>query len=132
HRRRTCRHIPSSAGLQQGKQMSLPILERSTSRTTTARTRTPRPVVAPELRVSDNPAAAVLRAATGGPVSRDNAARTTGLSIATVNRQVSALLAAGLLRERPDLTTPGAVGRPRVPFEVDHDSFLTLRSEEHT
>ncbi|MBP0656667.1 hypothetical protein J8J20_22595, partial [Mycobacterium tuberculosis] len=48
------------------------------------------------------------------------------LSIATVNRQVSALLAAGLLRERHDLTTPGAVGRPRVPFEVDHDSYLTL------
>ncbi|WP_067857644.1 ROK family protein [Nocardia shimofusensis] len=106
--------------------MSLPILERSTSRTSIARTRTQRPVVAPELRISDNPAAAVLRAATGGPVSRDNAARTTGSSIATVNRQVSALLTAGLLRERPDLTTPGAVGRPRVPFEVDHDSYLTL------
>ncbi|MBF6357938.1 ROK family protein [Nocardia higoensis] len=106
--------------------MSLPILERSTSRTVTARARTRRPVVAPELRLSDNPAAAVLRAATGGPVSRDDVARATGSSIATVNRQVSALLTAGLLRERPDLTTPGAVGRPRVPFEVDHDSYLTL------
>ncbi|WP_159844507.1 ROK family transcriptional regulator [Nocardia sp. CY41] len=105
--------------------MSLPTLERSVSRVT-GRARVQRPVVAPELRIADNPAAAVLRAATGGPVSRDNAARTTGLSIATVNRQVSALLAAGLLRERPDLTASGAVGRPRVPFEIDHDAYLTI------
>ncbi|UAK34217.1 ROK family protein [Nocardia asteroides] len=106
--------------------MSLPTLERSVSRVAGSRTRVPRPVVAPELRIADNPAAAVLRAATGGPVSRDNAARTTGLSIATVNRQVSALLAAGLLRERPDLTASGAVGRPRVPFEINHDAYLTI------
>lgn len=106
--------------------MSLPTLERSVSRVAGSRTRVQRPVVAPELRIGDNPAAAVLRAATGGPVSRDNAARTTGLSIATVNRQVSALLAAGLLRERPDLTASGAVGRPRVPFEIDHDAYLTI------
>jgi predicted NBD/HSP70 family sugar kinase len=106
--------------------MSLPTLERSVSRVANGRARVQRPVVAPELRLADNPAAAVLRAATGGPVSRDNAARTTGLSIATVNRQVSALLAAGLLRERPDLTASGAVGRPRVPFEIDHDAYLTI------
>ncbi|MEU2039503.1 ROK family transcriptional regulator [Nocardia niwae] len=106
--------------------MSIPTLERSVSRVATGRARVQRPVVAPELRIGDNPAAAVLRAATGGPVSRDNAARTTGLSIATVNRQVSALLAAGLLRERPDLTASGAVGRPRVPFEIDHEAYLTI------
>ncbi|MGY1948543.1 ROK family transcriptional regulator [Nocardia asiatica] len=106
--------------------MSIPTLERSVSRGAGGRARVQRPVVAPELRIADNPAAAVLRAATGGPVSRDNAARTTGLSIATVNRQVSALLAAGLLRERPDLTASGAVGRPRVPFEVDHEAYLTI------
>jgi predicted NBD/HSP70 family sugar kinase len=106
--------------------MSLPTLERSVSRVANGRARVQRPVVAPELRLADNPAAAVLRAATGGPVSRDNAARATGLSIATVNRQVSALLAAGLLRERPDLTASGAVGRPRVPFEIDHDAYLTI------
>lgn len=106
--------------------MSLPTLDRSNSRVVTGRVRVQRPVIAPELRIADNPAAAVLRAATGGPVSRDNAARTTGLSIATVNRQVSALLAAGLLRERPDLTASGAVGRPRVPFEIDHEAYLTL------
>jgi predicted NBD/HSP70 family sugar kinase len=106
--------------------MSLPILERPVSRVGTGRIRVQRPVVAPELRIADNPAAAVLRYATGGPVSRDNAARATGLSIATVNRQVSALLTAGLLRERPDLTASGAVGRPRVPFEIDHEAYLTL------
>lgn len=108
--------------------MSLPVttLERSLSRAATGRTRLQRPVVPPQLRIADNPAAAVFRTATAGPVSRDDAARATGASIATVNRQVSALLAAGLLRERADLTTSGAVGRPRVPFEVDHESYLTL------
>ncbi|MFC9893017.1 ROK family protein [Nocardia sp. NPDC127579] len=103
--------------------MALTTLDRPAG---TTRTRVQRPVIAPEFRITDNPAAAVLRAATGGPVSRDNAARTTGSSIATVNRQVSALLSAGLLRERPDLATSGAVGRPRVPFEVDSDTYLTL------
>ncbi|MGK8521564.1 ROK family protein [Nocardia asteroides] len=106
--------------------MSLPTLERSAARVAGGRARVQRPVVAPELRIADNPAAAVLRAATSGPISRDNAVRATGLSIATVNRQVSALLAAGLLRERPDLTASGAVGRPRVPFEIDHDAYLTI------
>ncbi|TDP32281.1 ROK family transcriptional regulator [Nocardia ignorata] len=106
--------------------MSAPILDRPISRVVTGRSRVSRPVVAPELRRGDNPAAAVLRAAVGGPISRDNAARATGLSIATVNRQVAALLSAGLLRERPDLTAAGAVGRPRVPFEIDHDAYLTI------
>lgn len=68
----------------------------------------------------------MLRAAARGPIFRDSAARTTGASIATVNRQVSALLSAGLLRERADLTVSGAVGRPRVPVEVDTDSFATV------
>jgi predicted NBD/HSP70 family sugar kinase len=82
--------------------------------------------VPPELRIAENPAAAVLRAAAHGPIFRDTASQTTGLSIATVNRQVSVLLSAGLLRERADLTASGAVGRPRVPFEVDIDSYVTL------
>ena len=34
-----------------------------------------------------------------GPIARDVIAKTTGLSIATVNRQVTALLEAGILRE---------------------------------
>lgn len=106
--------------------MAVRTAERTASQAPAIRTRVPRPVVAPDLRLSDNPAAAVLRAATTGPVFRDKTARATGLSIATVNRQVSSLLTAGLLRERADLTASGAVGRPRVPFEVDHDTFGTL------
>ncbi|MFI5781290.1 ROK family protein [Nocardia sp. NPDC051570] len=106
--------------------MTSPTLERPSTLTLPARTAPARPAVPPELRIADNPAAAVLRAATRGPIFRDSAAQTTGLSIATVNRQVSALLSAGLLRERADLTASGAVGRPRVPFEVDTDSYTTL------
>ncbi|WP_280425015.1 ROK family protein [Nocardia carnea] len=106
--------------------MAVRTAERIASPASTTRTRVPRPVVPPDLRISDNPAAAVLRSATTGPVFRDKTARATGLSIATVNRQVSALLTAGLLRERADLTASGAVGRPRVPFEVDIDTFGTL------
>lgn len=84
-------------------------------------------VVAPDLRIADSPAAAVLRVASvEGPISRDIAARATGLSIATVNRQVSALLGVGLLRERADLTASGAIGRPRVPFEVNHEPYATI------
>lgn len=106
--------------------MAVRTAERIASQASTTRTRVSRPVVPPDLRISDNPAAAVLRSATSGPVFRDRTARATGLSIATVNRQVSALLTAGLLRERADLTASGAVGRPRVPFEVDIDTFGTL------
>ncbi|MGX1811582.1 ROK family protein [Nocardia sp. NPDC055321] len=109
--------------------MSSPTLERTLSTKTTAATARlapARPAVPPELRITDNPAAAVLRAAARGPIFRDIAAQATGLSIATVNRQVSALLTAGLLRERADLTASGAVGRPRVPFEVDTDSYVTV------
>jgi predicted NBD/HSP70 family sugar kinase len=84
-------------------------------------------IVPPELRVADAPAAAVFRVACArGPIARDIAAKITGLSTATVNRQVSALLAEGLLRERADLTASGAVGRPRVPFEVNHEPYLTI------
>jgi len=39
---------------------------------------------------------------------------------------VTALLDAGLLRERADLAVSGAIGRPRVPVEVNHEPFLTL------
>ncbi|EUA86086.1 hypothetical protein I551_7424 [Mycobacterium ulcerans str. Harvey] len=61
-----------------------------------------------------------------GPVGRDVIATTTSLSIATVNRQVIALLDAGLLWERADLAVSGAIGRPRVPVEVNHEPFVTL------
>ncbi len=84
-------------------------------------------VVAPSLKVADAAAASVFGAARQrGPIARDVIAQVTQLSIATVNRQVTALLDAGLLRERADLAVPGAIGRPRVPVEVNHDPFLTL------
>ncbi|MBO0876360.1 MAG: ROK family transcriptional regulator, partial [Pseudonocardia sp.] len=73
------------------------------------------------------PAGAVLTAARrDGPMVRDELVAATGLSHATVNRQVAALLEAGLLRERPDLVPAGAVGRPRVPVEVSSDRFGVL------
>ncbi len=84
-------------------------------------------VVAPALRVGDGATAAVFAAARRhGPIARDTVADLTSLSIATVNRQVTALLGAGLLRERADLAVSGAIGRPRVPVEVHHEPFLTL------
>lgn len=84
-------------------------------------------IVAPALRVPEAAAATVFAAARlRGPIARDTIAQVTGLSIATVNRQVTALLDTGILRERADLAVSGAIGRPRVPVEVNHEPFLTL------
>ncbi|HET7666006.1 MAG TPA: ROK family protein [Mycobacterium sp.] len=84
-------------------------------------------VVAPSLKLADAAAASVFSAARSrGPIARDVIAQVTQLSIATVNRQVTALLDVGLLRERADLAVSGAIGRPRVPVEVNHEPFLTL------
>jgi hypothetical protein len=83
--------------------------------------------VAPSLQLSDGAASSVFRAVRlRGPIGRDVIAQVTSLSIATVNRQVIALLDAGILRERADLAVSGAIGRPRVPVEVNHEPFLTL------
>lgn len=84
-------------------------------------------IVAPSLKVADGAAASVFSAVRQrGPIARDVVAQRTQLSIATVNRQVTALLEAGILRERADLAVSGAIGRPRVPVEVNHEPFLTL------
>ena len=84
-------------------------------------------IVAPSLCVADAAAASVFGAARSrGPIARDVIAKVTQLSIATVNRQVTALLDAGVLRERADLAVSGAIGRPRVPVEVNHEPFVTL------
>ena len=84
-------------------------------------------IVAPALGLPDGAAASVFGAArTRGPIARDAIAQVTSLSIATVNRQVTSLLGAGLLRERPDLAASGAIGRPRVPVEINHEPYLTL------
>ena len=91
------------------------------------RPRSHRQIMPPALHISDSAAASVFRAVRlRGPVGRDVIAAVTSLSIATVNRQVIALLAAGLLRERADLAVSGAIGRPRVPVEINHEPFVTL------
>lgn len=84
-------------------------------------------IATPQLHLSTKPAAVVLRAARlHGPVFRDAASGASGLSISTVNRQVSALLKVGLLRERADLAPAGAIGRPRLSFELNTAEFLTV------
>jgi predicted NBD/HSP70 family sugar kinase len=84
-------------------------------------------VLAPSLHLPDGAAASVLGAVrTRGVVARDVIADVTALSIATVNRHVTALLEAGLLRERADLVVAGAVGRPRIPVEVNYEPFVAL------
>ncbi|GLB63740.1 hypothetical protein NCCP2495_16190 [Dietzia sp. NCCP-2495] len=79
---------------------------------------TPSPVA--DLRLSDSSASRVMRTIRfRGPVSRPEIAATTGLSVATVGRATSALVAAGAIRERPELMHDGSVGRPSVPVEID-------------
>ncbi len=84
-------------------------------------------VLAPSLQVADTAAAAVFSAVRQhGPIAREAIAGASSLSIATVNRQVNALLDVGLLQERADLAVSGAIGRPRRPVAVNHEPFLTL------
>lgn len=64
--------------------------------------------------------------ATRGPIFRDAATSRTGISAASLNRHVVALVEAGLRRERTDLAPSGAVGRPRLPFELRRDRHLTV------
>lgn len=65
-----------------------------------------------------------IRAA--GTITREEIVAATSLSVATVGRAVGQLVDAGLVRERPDLTRVGAVGRPGVPYEVDRDGYVTI------
>ena len=84
-------------------------------------------VVPPTLRSPESAAALVFASVRQrGPIARDGIAALSGLSVATVNRQISALLDAQLVRERPDLAVAGAIGRPRIPVEVNHDPYLTI------
>ncbi|WUC48656.1 ROK family protein [Streptomyces sp. NBC_00554] len=63
-------------------------------------------------------ASAVLRAVlAGGPLSRADIARSTGLSAPSVTKLTAVLVEAGVLREEAPLET--AQGRPRVPVGVD-------------
>jgi predicted NBD/HSP70 family sugar kinase len=62
----------------------------------------------------------------GGILHRDEIAARTSLSVATVGRTVGQLVESGILRQRPDRTRLGGVGRPGVPVEVDPDRFVTI------
>lgn len=62
----------------------------------------------------------------GDPVVREDIARNTGLSASSVARAITTLVDVGLLRERPDLVSEGAVGRPSIPVELDPDRYVTI------
>lgn len=81
-------------------------------------------VVAAKLRVGSAATSLVLNAIrVGGPAARDAITAQTGLSPATVNRQITALATAGLIDERPDLVDARGVGRPKIPLTLDRDRY---------
>lgn len=59
-------------------------------------------------------------------VQREELARRTGLSTATVARAVSALVEAGLLRYAVDRNAARGVGRPGTPLQVDTRRFVVI------
>lgn len=61
-----------------------------------------------------------------GPLARDQLSQATGLSGATIARAVTALASAGMVRERRDLTSSGAVGRPGTPVEIDPTTYVVV------
>lgn len=61
-----------------------------------------------------------------GVIKREELARRTGLSTATVARAVSALVEAGLLRYAIDRTSDRGVGRPGTPLQVDTRRFVVV------
>lgn len=80
-----------------------------------------------DLRLSDSSGSRVLRTIRfRGPVTRPDIATITGLSVATVGRATTSLLAAGAIRERPKLMHDGAVGRPGIPLEIDPTGPVTV------
>ncbi|WP_162598695.1 ROK family protein [Nocardioides gilvus] len=62
----------------------------------------------------------------GGVMHRDEIASRTSLSVATVGRTVGQLIEVGILRQRPDRTRLGGVGRPGMPVEINPDRFVTI------
>lgn len=83
--------------------------------------------VAPQLHLGEGAAARIFHLAhTEEPLQRDRAAELTGVSRATVNRNVISLLEAELLEEREDLTELGAIGRPALPVTVRTDKYAVL------
>lgn len=79
--------------------------------------------------VSDTvtPAGQVLRVLRRvGPATRGELSRQTGFSLSAVNRVVGELLGRSLLRDRPELTVAGVVGRPQIPLDLNTDAFFAV------
>ncbi|CAN5178456.1 ROK family protein [soil metagenome] len=62
----------------------------------------------------------------GGVLHRDEIVARTSLSVATVGRTVGQLVEAEILRQRPDRTRMGGVGRPGMPVEVNPARFVAI------
>src|SRR5690606_28043 len=62
----------------------------------------------------------------GGPITRDEVAAAGELSVATVRRVASSLIAAGVLDKCLDSSREGAVGRPGARLEVATDSHVVI------
>ena len=77
-------------------------------------------------RFGSAPARVLQQVQRSGTVTREDLARLTGLSPATVARTVGVMVDECLLRERPDLARDGAVGRPSVPLEIDSGRHSVL------
>ncbi|HEV3359920.1 MAG TPA: ROK family protein [Pseudonocardiaceae bacterium] len=70
-------------------------------------------------------AATVLRAVLErGPVARSTIARSTGLSPAAVTRHTADLAAGGFIRQLPQQTASGGLGRPHLPVDIDLDRHV--------
>ena len=61
-----------------------------------------------------------------GPLSRSEIAKRTGLSPGGVTKLTATLLSARLLREVEPLVGSAALGRPRVPVEIDDRSYVVV------
>src|SRR5690625_7463963 len=81
----------------------------------------PGPVFTPP----QTPAARCLHLVRLNPIiTRSELVETTGLSQPTITRATAALLEAGLVQERTDLTRPRGRGRPTVPLEVADSKWI--------
>lgn len=76
-------------------------------------------------RFGSAPARVLEQVRRSGPVTREELARVTGLSPATVARTIGTLVEEHLVRERTDLVR-GGVGRPSAPVDLDPDHHVTL------
>jgi predicted NBD/HSP70 family sugar kinase len=77
-------------------------------------------------RFGSAPARVLEQVRRSGALTREELARLTGLSPATVARTTATLVDECLLRERPDLVRAGSVGRPSSPLEIDSGRHSVL------